>query len=102
MFSDLPNGWHIKPLTSVAKVSIGLVTTMTEHYVDTGVPLIRNSDIKENSITKYKLIKLSNAFADQYATRTLKLGDIVTVHTSEVGVSAVTVFSKSTHFLVKL
>ena len=57
---NLPQNWSARRLNSVAKVSIGLVTTMTEHYAEFGVPLIRNSDIKENRITKEKLIKLYN------------------------------------------
>ncbi|OOE48060.1 hypothetical protein BZG11_15275, partial [Salinivibrio kushneri] len=89
MVVNLPGSWGSEYLKSVAKVSIGLVTTMTEHYADSGVPLIRNSDIKENRITKGKLIKLRNTFAAQYPTRLLHQGDIVTVHTGEVGVSAV-------------
>ncbi len=85
-FSDT---WSSKSLKDISKVSIGLVTTMTEHYVESGIPLIRNSDIKENRITKEKLIKLSEDFANQNSGRKLSKGDVVTVHTGEVGVSAV-------------
>lgn len=81
--------WLSKSLKDISKVSIGLVTTMTEHYVESGIPLIRNSDIKENRITKEKLIKLSENFANQNSGRKLSKGDVVTVHTGEVGVSAV-------------
>ena len=81
--------WLSKSLKDISKVSIGLVTTMTEHYVESGIPLIRNSDIKENRITKEKLIKLSEDFANQNSRRKLSKGDVVTVHTGEVGVSAV-------------
>lgn len=81
--------WLSKSLKDISKVSIGLVTTMTEHYVESGIPLIRNSDIKENRITKEKLIKLSEDFANQNSGRKLSKGDVVTVHTGEVGVSAV-------------
>ena len=88
MILNVPEDWTVQSLSSIAKVSIGLVTTMTEHYVNSGVPLIRNSDIKENRITKEKLINLNPAFAEQYPTRTLNVGDIVTVHTGDVGVSA--------------
>lgn len=81
--------WLSKSLKDISKVFIGLVTTMTEHYVESGIPLIRNSDIKENRITKEKLIKLSEDFANQNSGRKLSKGDVVTVHTGEVGVSAV-------------
>lgn len=73
----------------VAKTSIGLVTTMTENYVECGVKLIRNSDIKENKIIKDNLINLDIDFASQNEHRKLKLNDVVTVHTGDIGTSAV-------------
>ena len=81
MVPEIPADWSIGDLHAVAKVSIGLVTTMTTHYAEAGVPLIRNSDIKENYITKNKLIFLTKDFADQNVSRKLAEGDIVTVHT---------------------
>lgn len=81
--------WEEKNITSIAKTSIGLVTTMTTSYSDNGVPLIRNSDIQPNKIRKEKLIYLLDSFADKYSNKKLKEGDIVTVHTGDIGVSAV-------------
>ena len=81
--------WKEVRLSEIAKVSIGLVTTMTKHYVESGVPLIRNSDIKQNEIRKEKMIYLSESFASESEHRKLKINDVVTVHTGEVGVSAV-------------
>ncbi|HCG8252793.1 TPA: restriction endonuclease subunit S [Vibrio parahaemolyticus] len=81
--------WEEVRLSEIAKVSIGLVTTMTKHYVESGVPLIRNSDIKQNEIRKEKMIYLSESFASESEHRKLKINDVVTVHTGEVGVSSV-------------
>lgn len=81
--------WKEVQLSNIAKISIGLVTTMTKHYVESGVPLIRNSDIKQNYIKKEKMIFLSDTFASENEHRKLKINDVVTVHTGEVGVSAV-------------
>lgn len=80
--------WSEVRLDKIAKLSIGLVTTMTTNYVEDGVPLIRNSDILPNKI-KSNLINLDHDFANKHKGRMLKKGDIVTVHTGEVGVSAV-------------
>ena len=81
--------WQKYKLTKVAKTSIGLVTTMTTNYVkNDGTPLIRNSDISPNKI-KDNLIQLSTQFANQYSNRKLRYLDIVTIHTGEVGISAV-------------
>jgi len=81
--------WEEAKLSDIGKVSIGLVTTMTKHYVKDGVPLIRNSDIKPNIIKKAKMLRLCEDFSNSYDSRKLKKGDVVTVHTGEVGVSAV-------------
>lgn len=62
---------------------------MTENYRESGVPLIRNSDIFPNKIRTNKLIYLCDEFASKSEHRKFKFGDIVTVHTGDVGVSAV-------------
>ncbi len=80
--------WEEKNILKIADVSIGLVTTMTTNYREKGTPLIRNSDIKPNNILKNKLIFLDSDFADSYENRKLKVNDIVTVHTGDVGVSS--------------
>lgn len=85
---DFPE-WEEKKITDIASTSIGLVTTMTTSYVEVGVPLIRNSDIKENRINKTQLIYLDEAFAFKHKQKKLQLNDIVTVHTGDIGVSAV-------------
>lgn len=81
--------WETAMLSDIGKVSIGLVTTMTKYYVDDGIPLIRNSDIKPNTINKTKMLQLCSDFSSDYENRKLRKGDIVTVHTGEVGVSSV-------------
>jgi type I restriction enzyme S subunit len=85
---DFPK-WEKFKITQIAETSIGLVTTMTTSYVEFGVPLIRNSDIKENRIEKSQLIYLDETFAIKHKHKKLKTGDIVTVHTGLIGVSAV-------------
>ena len=81
--------WEMKKITSLAKTSIGLVTSMTKHYVKLGTPLIRNSDIVQNKIKKENLIYLDKDFDESNKGRRLYYKDIVTVHTGEIGVSAV-------------
>lgn len=81
--------WEEVKLVDLAETSIGLVTTMTTSYVEKGIPLIRNSDIKPNAIRMTKLINLSKEFADKYENKKLLKNDIVTVHTGDIGVSAI-------------
>lgn len=68
---------------------IGLVTTMTKHYVTAGVPLIHNSDIKNNRFEFKNHIFLDEEFALKNRSRVHKTGDVITVHTGDVGTSAI-------------
>lgn len=72
-----------------AKTYIGLVTTMTQHYVKEGVKLLFNSSVKENHFDFPKMVYLDNEFAEKNSSRMHKLGDIITVHTGDVGTSAI-------------
>ena len=81
--------WEEKNIVELAKTSIGLVTSMTPYYVDKGVPLIRNNDIFQNKIRKEKLIRLDYEFDQLNKNRRLFTNDIVTVHTGNIGASAV-------------
>lgn len=63
---------------------------MTEHYTSEGTLLIRNSDIKDcNFEFNDKPIYLDLEFSKQNKSRMHQLGDVVTVHTGDVGTSAV-------------
>lgn len=89
-FPGFTDAWEQRKLTDIAKTFIGLVTTMTENYRDSGTLLIRNSDIKEGQfIFSEKPIHLDEEFAEKNKTRRLQIGDVVTVHTGEIGTSAV-------------
>lgn len=89
-FKGFTDDWEQRKLTDIAKTFIGLVTTMTENYRDSGTLLIRNSDIKEGQfIFSEKPIHLDEEFAEKNKTRRLQIGDVVTVHTGDIGTSAV-------------
>ena len=89
-FPGFTEDWEQCKLTDIAKTFIGLVTTMTENYRDSGTLLIRNSDIKEGQfIFSEKPIHLDEEFAEKNKTRRLQIGDVVTVHTGDIGTSAV-------------
>ncbi|MBR3254663.1 MAG: restriction endonuclease subunit S, partial [Clostridia bacterium] len=89
VFNTLSKSTNNKIITEIADTFIGLVTTMTEHYVENGVRLIRNSDIKENQFIFNGDIFLDENFANKNCNRKHIIGDIVTVHTGDVGTSAI-------------
>lgn len=89
-FMGFTDAWEQRKVTELGKVYIGLVTTMTAHYTDEGALLIRNSDIKDGKFEfDTEPIYLDKEFAEQNQSRMHKVGDVITVHTGDVGTSAV-------------
>ena len=84
------HSWEQRKVTELGKIYIGLVTTMTAHYTDEGILLIRNSDIKDGRFEfGEKPIFLEKSFAMANESRMHQIGDVITVHTGDVGTSAV-------------
>lgn len=82
--------WEQRKVTDLGEIYIGLVTTMTEHYTDKSHLLIRNSDIKDGYFEfGENSIYLDGEFSEQNKSRMHQLGDVITVHTGDIGTSAV-------------
>ena len=89
-FSGFTDPWEQRKVTELGKIYIGLVTTMTKHYTNEGTLLIRNSDIKDYGFEfGDNPIYLENTFAQENESRMHNIGDVITVHTGDVGTSAV-------------
>ena len=89
-FKGYQEDWEQRKVTDLGEIYIGLVTTMTEHYTDNGHLLIRNSDIKDGYFEfGENPIYLDEEFSEQNKSRMHQLGDVITVHTGDIGTSAV-------------
>lgn len=89
-FKGFTDDWEQRKVTELGKIYIGLVTTMTKHYTSKGTLLIRNSDIKDGRFEfGEEPIYLDEYFAKENLLRMHKIGDVITVHTGDVGTSAV-------------
>lgn len=89
-FKGYNDDWEQRKVTELGMIYIGLVTTMTSHYTNDGILLIRNSDIKDGRFEfGDNQIFLERSFAKANESRMHQLGDVITVHTGDVGTSAV-------------
>ena len=89
-FNGFTDAWEQRKVTELGNIYIGLVTTMTAHYTNHGALLIRNSDIKDGKFEfDTEPIYLDDEFAEANKSRMHKVGDVITVHTGDVGTSAV-------------
>lgn len=86
----IPAGWDVKPLDALAhSITVGIATSTTEHYVQDGVPLIRNQNIKEDFLNMSDLLQISAEFDAKNKSKRVEGGDILTVRTGYPGVSCV-------------
>lgn len=78
-----------KTIHDIADTFIGLATSVTKWKRPSGVLLLHNSDISTNQIIMKQYEYLDPSFVQKNAKKVLKTGDIITVHTGNVGTSAV-------------
>lgn len=76
-------------VAEIADTNIGLATTVTKYKANQGVLLIHNSDIQENEIVLKQHEYITEAFAEKNHKKRLQENDVITVHTGDVGTSAV-------------
>ena len=86
----IPVGWSVEPLDALSNsITVGIATSTTEHYVEDGVPLIRNQNIKEDFLDMSDLLCISVSFDESNKSKRVQGGDILTVRTGYPGVSCV-------------
>lgn len=91
-FKGFSGEWAEKLLFEVAeKISVGIATSSSKHFVSlsSGVPFIKNQDIKNGVIDTKNLEAISNEFDNANKNKRLKTGDILTVRTGYPGLCAV-------------
>jgi type I restriction enzyme S subunit len=81
--------WEWKQITDIADTFIGLATSVTKYKRPQGVLLLHNSDIKEGRIELKTVEYLDTDFVQKNGSKILHTDDIITVHTGDVGTSAV-------------
>jgi len=87
---EIPEDWNFfKNKEICKKISVGIATSTTKYYVDEGVPLLRNQNIKDGYIDTKKLLYISKEFAKINESKKLQMGDVVCMRTGYPGKSAV-------------
>ena len=68
-------------------VTVGIANSATHAYVESGVPMLRNQNIKENYLDDSDLIYIKPEFAAKYESKKLKENDIIAMRTGYPGVA---------------
>ena len=87
---EIPEEWDSFRLKQTCKkISVGIATSTTKHFVDNGVPLLRNQNIKNGYIDSKNLLYISEDFAKSNESKRLREGDVISMRTGYPGQSAV-------------
>jgi type I restriction enzyme, S subunit len=82
--------WQTLPLAALAdKIMVGIASAATHAYRETGVPMLRNQNIKEGKIDDSSLLFIDPAYEAAHKNKRLRAGDVITVRTGYPGLSAV-------------
>jgi type I restriction enzyme, S subunit len=87
---EIPEGWEVRAVEDVcSRVGVGIASSATHAYRDTGVPLIRNQNIKYGYLDLSDLLYVDEAYDRENQTKRIHTGDVLTIRTGYPGVSAV-------------
>jgi type I restriction enzyme, S subunit len=88
--APFPSRFPIGRLKNVAaRVDVGIAEAATHAYVSDGVPLIRSTNIRANSLKTRDMLYIAPWFAERNRSKYVFAGDILTVRTGNAGVSAI-------------
>jgi len=78
----LPSTWRVAALGSVTtRICVGLAMSVTKHYRQTGVPMLRNQNIRPMKLDDGEILFLDPSFADSVPNKRLVAGDVITTRT---------------------
>ncbi|MGK7896585.1 MAG: hypothetical protein AB4372_23930 [Xenococcus sp. (in: cyanobacteria)] len=85
----VPEYWECGMLNRIAKrVVVGIAEAATHAYADEGIPILRSTNIRAGKIVG-DIFFIKPDFAITRKSKLIKAGDLVTVRTGNVGVTAV-------------
>lgn len=85
----VPTGWDILPFKRLcSRIDVGIAEATTHAYAETGVPIIRGTNLRPNSI-EGEVLFIDSWFAEKNRSKYMRSGDLVTVRTGYPGVTAV-------------
>jgi len=85
----IPVEWEVMKLKNCSKINVGIATSTTEYFVDKGIPLIRNQNIKENKFDLTDMLYISNDFSKMNKSKVIKENDLLVIRTGYPGITSV-------------
>ena len=86
---QVPSHWTLSHLRWIShRVDVGIAEAATHAYAESGVPILRSTNVRVNAI-EGELLYIEPWFAERNKSKTLFQNDLVTVRTGNPGVTAV-------------
>ncbi len=87
---EIPEGWDVVELIDVSEaVTVGIASSATHAYRPSGIPILRNQNIKAGVLDLSDLLFVSPEYDAENASKRVKAGDVVSMRTGYPGRSAV-------------
>lgn len=74
---------------ATSRIDVGIAEAATHAYRESGTPLLRSTNIRRGFLDLSDLLFIDPDFARRRASKTIRGGDLITVRTGNVGVTAV-------------
>ena len=90
-FPGFTDDWEQRKLAELTdRIIVGLATSVTPFYRESGVPLLRNMNIKENYLDDSDILYLEEEYANANQSKMIHEKDVLTVHTgSNIGLTCI-------------
>lgn len=87
---EIPEGWEVVELIDASEaVTVGIASSATHAYRTSGIPMLRNQNIKAGVLDLSDLLFVSPEYDAENASKRVKAGDVVSMRTGYPGRSAV-------------
>lgn len=87
---EVPAHWIVgRYKFCTTRVVVGIAEAATHAYADTGIPIIRSTNIREEGLDTSGMLFIKEEFAEKNDSKYLYANDVITVRTGYPGISAV-------------
>ena len=86
----IPSDWNVDVLARLtSRITVGIANSATQAYVEHGIPMLRNQNIKPNILDSEDVVCISSQFEERYKNKRLRKDDLIVARTGYPGTTCV-------------
>lgn len=87
---QIPEDWETSLLGGLAdKIMVGIASAATHAYCKSGIPMLRNQNVKPNRLDSNDLLFINKEYEMAFKNKRLKAGDLLTARTGYPGTTCI-------------